>query len=197
MVYLRPSGFLYSLLLLAVAFATGCQQSYVPKPRGYHRIDLPARAYQQLMLKLPYAFEYSTSAQAHPDSDRNSEPNWMDLYYPAFDATVDFTYKPVNGDMKKLNEYIEDARKLTNRHQVKASGIDERIARAGSGNIAYIFRLEGEVPTQYQFFVTDSSRHFLRAALYFKTSTRNDSLRPVIDYIAKDMEHVIGTLKWK
>lgn len=196
MAHLRPYGFRGLLILLLAAF-TACQQNYVPKPRGYHRIDLPKRGYQPLAMKLPYSFEYSSSAQAKQPTDRYSEPDWVDLYYPVFDATVQFTYKPVKGDLKKLNEYIEDARKLTNRHQVKASGIDERIARAGTGDMTYIFRLEGEVPTQYQFYLTDSSKHFLRAALYFKTATKNDSLKPVIDYIAKDMDRVIGTLKWK
>jgi len=60
-----------------------------------------------------------------------------------------------------------------------------------------VTELEGEVPSQYQFHVSDSAKHFLRGALYFKTATQNDSLRPVIDYIKQDVRHLLETLEWE
>jgi gliding motility-associated lipoprotein GldD len=60
-----------------------------------------------------------------------------------------------------------------------------------------IAELEGEVPSQFQVTVTDSSKNFLRAALYFNTKVANDSLQPAIDYMKKDMMHLINTLEWK
>jgi gliding motility-associated lipoprotein GldD len=59
-----------------------------------------------------------------------------------------------------------------------------------------IFELEGEVPSQFQFYVTDSTKHFLRGALYFRTATKNDSLKPIIDFIKKDVIHLLNTVKW-
>jgi len=56
--------------------------------------------------------------------------------------------------------------------------------------------LEGEVPSQFQFHVSDSTQHFMRGALYFKTATQNDSLAPVIDYLKRDIIHLLSTLRW-
>jgi gliding motility-associated lipoprotein GldD len=107
------------------------------------------------------------------------------------------TYKDLGGDMKLLNEYIEDSRKLINKHNVKAYGIEETKMKTASGQEAFIFSLTGQVPTQFQFYTTDSSRNFIRGALYFQTATANDSLAPAIKYISQDMLHLINTLKWK
>jgi gliding motility-associated lipoprotein GldD len=56
--------------------------------------------------------------------------------------------------------------------------------------------LTGEVPSHFQFFVTDSTQHFLRGALYFP-SVQEDSLSPVIEYVKKDIIHMLNTLEWK
>ena len=48
-----------------------------------------------------------------------------------------------------------------------------------NGQIASVAELEGEVPTQFQFYTSDSTHHFFRGALYFNTAMKNDSLAPV------------------
>ena len=83
------------------------------------------------------------------------------------------------------------------KHQVKATAIDERILKMPSGMRASVFELQGEVPSQFQFYTTDSTRHFLRGALYFRTATANDSLAPVIEYVKQDMLRMINTLRYK
>ena len=184
--------------IIFFALTVSCEADYVPKPKGYHRLDLPSQGYQSLTLDLPYTFRYSKNAVARIDSDRLTEPYWINLYYPAFDATVEFTYKALPGPQDpNLNEFIETARKLANKHQVKASAIDEMRVKAKTGDYALVFRLKGQVPSQYQFYVTDSAHHFLRAALYFKTATKNDSLAPIIEYVARDMDTLLQSLAWR
>ena len=36
-----------------------------------------------------------------------------------------------------------------------------------SGMRVSVFELQGEVPSQFQFYTTDSTKHFFRGALYF------------------------------
>jgi gliding motility-associated lipoprotein GldD len=60
-----------------------------------------------------------------------------------------------------------------------------------------LFLLKGEVPSQVQFLVTDSTDHFLRGALYFKMADKNDSLAPVIQFIQQDIVHMVQTTRWK
>ncbi len=96
-----------------------------------------------------------------------------------------------------LEEFMNDAYTLTAKHQIKASAIDEIITKTPSGKTAVIAELEGEVPSQFQFTVTDSTENFLRGALYFNTKVANDSLAPAIEFMKKDIMHLINTLSWK
>jgi gliding motility-associated lipoprotein GldD len=79
---------------------------------------------------------------------------------------------------------------------IKASGVEESVIKTPSGKTASIYELEGEVPSQFQFYISDSSKHFMRGALYFRTATKNDSLAPVIEFIKKDIIHMLNTTKW-
>lgn len=185
------------LLFLGSLLFYACTEEYTPKPKGYNRIDLPAPRYQPLKEKHPFFFEYSVYSKIRPDSSRLAEPHWLNVYYPRFNANVQLTYRTINRDQKKFNTLIEDARRLTSKHQIKAEGITEGIIKTPSGKTANIFELSGEVPSQFQFYVTDTTQHFFRGALYFRTATANDSLAPVIDYIKKDVIHLLNTLEWK
>ena len=90
-----------------------------------------------------------------------------------------------------------DAYTLTSKHQIKAYAIDEVITRTRSGHTAVIAELEGDVPSQFQFTITDSTKNFLRGALYFNTKVQNDSLEPAIEYMKKEIMHLINTFEWK
>ncbi len=188
--------------LPAIVFCSGvllfsCTQNYLPKPKGYNRIDLPDHQYLNLPDTFPYAFQYSQHARLLRDSSWIAERYWVELFYPYFIANIEITYKPLNGNSQRLEEYLNDAYKLTSKHQIKAYGIEETVIRTPLGKTAVVAELEGEVPSQFQFFITDSTRHFLRGALYFRTSQKNDSLAPSIDFIKKDIIHMLNTVRWR
>jgi len=182
-----------ALALLALA---GCEKEYLPKPLGYNRLILPTQEYHSLPDTLPYTFEYSKHARLLDDTTRISERYWIELYYPALKSDVHITYKRLGKSEKLLQQFLKDAFTLTAKHQIKAYGINEIITVTPSGKTAVIAELEGEVPSQFQFIMTDSSEHFLRGALYFNTKVNNDSLAPAIEYMKKDIMHIINTLEW-
>lgn len=182
------------MLSMAVS---ACQSDYVPKPKGYNRIDLQPHAYVSLPDTLPYDFEYSEHAIIQPDTSINAEQYWLNVYYPKHDANIQLTYKDVEQSEEMLESLLEDSYQLTVNHQIKASSIEEQVIGTPSGKRALVAELSGEVPSQFQFYITDSTDHFLRGALYFRTATQNDSLAPVIEYIKVDMVHMINTLRWK
>lgn len=192
--------FLISILSL---FIFGCEKTYVPKPKGYPKIELPPHEYQTLTEKHPYQFEYSNAAEVRKHQSSIAEPDWIDVVYPQHQAVVQLTYKSLrsekfeNAKEKFLNELVNDSYKLTSKHQIKAYAIDESLIKTPSGKTATIFELDGDVPSQFQFMISDSANHFMRGALYFRTSTKNDSLAPIIEYIKIDMLHMINTLEWK
>lgn len=186
-----------TLALAACLLLLGCREEFSPKPKGYNRIDLPAPKYQPLRQDHPYFFEYSAYSKILRDSSRVAMPHWINVYYPQYQANVQLTYRTLHQDPKELNKLLEDARRLTIKHQIKAEAIEEAVLRTPKGLTVSVAELSGEVPSQFQFYATDSSRHFFRGALYFRTATANDSLAPVIDYIKKDILHLLNTLEFK
>jgi gliding motility-associated lipoprotein GldD len=182
-----------SLLLLLSA----CQGDYLPKPKGYNRIDLPDFNYVALEGNYPYVFEHSQHGNIERDSFNLKEETWLNLSYPQFDAKVHFTYFRLDPKNRDLKMVLNDAVNLTAKHQIKAYGIEESIMRTPKGYTGVIAELSGEVPTQFQFFVTDSTKNFIRGALYFNTALKNDSLAPIIEHIKVDMAHLMNTLEFK
>ncbi len=182
---------------LGILLLAGCKTDFMPKPKGYNRIVLPKNEYRAMPDSFPYQFEYSTHAKILKDSSWIAEPYWIDLYYPEFQASIELSYKPVRHDQQLLREYLATSYKLTSKQQVKAYAIDEAVIQTETGKTAVIAELSGEVPSQYQFFSTDSVNHFLRGALYFNTATKNDSLAPVIAFVRDDIVHLLNTLQWQ
>jgi gliding motility-associated lipoprotein GldD len=189
--------FLFLCLASSCSRKTAEDSAYTPKPKGYPRIDLPKAEYTQLGNEHPYWFEYSKYAVVKPDTFKNAEPHWIFVYYPDFKANIQLTYKPVNNDKIKLAKMIADAHKLVSKHNVKASRIEDFILKTPSGKTISLIELDGEVPSYLQFYTTDSTKHFLRGALYFNTATAKDSLAPIIEYVKKDLIQLVNTLKWR
>jgi gliding motility-associated lipoprotein GldD len=195
--------FIFSIFLpLFLLFVSGCKkgeddQTYIPKPKGYNRIELPAHDYRQLAEQHPYTFQYSKFAVVEPDTFKLAEKDWIFINYPQFKANIQLTYKPLNNDPARLRAFIDDTYKLASKHQIRASSIQEQRVLSKSGRTAILFKIEGDVPSPYQFYTTDSTGHFLRGAIYFPTATKNDSLAPVIDYLQADMLQLLNTLKWR
>lgn len=175
----------------------GCEEHYLPKPKGYNRLELPPHQFINLPDSFPYSFKISTAAKILPDSSWMAERYWMNIYYPGITGNIQLTYKNLKNDEKFLRELVDDSYMLTAKHQIKAYSIEETILITPSGKTAVVLELEGEVPSQFQFFITDSTNNFLRGALYFRTSTKNDSLAPAIEYLKIDVMHLINTLEWK
>lgn len=190
-------NYFFVITPIALLAAAACSSDYVPKPKGYNRIDLPEHVYVGLPDTFPYWFEYSKHARIYKDTSVRSERYWLNVYYPAYVANIQLTYKPLRHNEQRLETLLEDAYRLTANHQIKASSIEERILVTPSGKRALVAELSGEVPSQFQFYITDSTQHFLRGALYFRTATKNDSLAPVIEYIKADIIHMLNTLEWR
>jgi len=196
-IFIKRSAKVGALVFLLAVFSISCKKDYHPKPKGYNRLVLPAQEYQLSPDSLPYKFEYSKHARLLRDSSWMSERYWIEIYYPELKANVHITYKKLEHKDQLLKELLNDAYNLTSKQQIKASAIDEVIVVTPSGKTAVIAEIAGEVPSQFQFTMTDSSKNFLRGALYFDTRVQNDSLAPAIDFMKKETLHFINTIEWK
>lgn len=185
--------------LITVLFITACGGSndYSPKPRGYYRINYPAKEYQAYTEGCPFTFDYPKYAQIEPDKDRKAEPCWQNIQFKQFNATLHLSYQPVTSKTA-FNQMVEDAHKLSFKHTVKATSIDEAIIAYPDRKVYGIYyTIEGNAASSAQFFLTDSTRHYLRGALYFNSEPRLDSIQPVLAFIKKDVDVMIKSFKWK
>jgi gliding motility-associated lipoprotein GldD len=110
-------------------------------------------------------------------------------------ATIYLTYKSVNGNIDKL---LRDAQKLTYEHVIKADDILEQpFINTEKKVYGMFYRVGGNAATNSQFYLTDSTKHFLTGSVYFYAKPNYDSIMPAADYIKNDMQNLIESLKWK
>ncbi len=188
--------------LLFVIFFFSCNSNYTYKKRGYFKIDFPKKEYKRFDAPgYPYSFEYPVYATITKDStffgDVTENPWWINIDVPQLSGRVYVSYKEIN-NRNKFDSLLNDAFKLTYmRHSTIASGRDDSLMKTENGAEGYFFKLYGNTATANQFFLTDSSKHFLRGALYFDAAPNEDSLSIVNDFLKQDLYHLINTLKWK
>ena len=187
------------LVALAIAFvANSCDNddNYLPKPRGYFRIDLPEKSYTKVDTIERYSFECPQYALVTPDPYSPYEKNRINIEMPAFKGSIHLTHKPVTDN---LGEYLEDVHTMVTKHLQKANGVHDSLIVNKEHQVYGMFiEMDGKgVATPMQFYLTDSTRNFVRGALYFNFLPNNDSMQPVINFIREDIDHLIKTFEWK
>lgn len=190
------SPFLYGLLILLL-FLASCTSDYSPKPRGYFNIELPEKKYQSYSGDCPYSFDFPVYAKVLPDVQKDAQPCWLDVSYPDFNGKIHLSYQPITSKTE-FNQLVEDARTFAFKHTVKATAIDEGVISYPDRNIYGIYyAIDGNTASSVQFFLTDSTKNYIRGALYFNEQPRLDSIQPVLDFIKKDIDVMIKSFKWK
>lgn len=196
----HPPSFVFRISYFVLLTFISCNSPYIPKPAGYFKIDFPEKKYQLFnQPNYPYTFEYPTYARVVKDStffgDETENPWWVNIEFPQFDARIYLSYKIIGN--YKLEKLLDDAYNLTNKHSVKASYINDSVMNISNNVHGTFFSVAGDVATADQFFLTDSTKNFVRGALYFNATPNEDSLRPVNQFLVEDMKHLINTLRWK
>lgn len=177
-----------------------CGTPTTPRPYGYYRITTPDTAYQTFGIYnadtegFPYDFDLSKNAEVLL-RQKEGENYWINIYYPALDATIHCSYKPVNNDLRELTE---DALEFVYKNATHASSIPERdYAHPEQDVYGVLFDLEGNTASTCQFFLTDSTNHFFRASVYCNCPPNADSLAPVSQYLRADVIRLIESFRWR
>lgn len=189
------------ILIVAVGIAAcGGGENYVPKPKGFPRMEFPAKKYTAVARPgVPYQFEMPEYCVLKQDtgSEGQVRTGWNNLVFTPFNATLHLTYYKFNG-WAFYDSLVQDTRKLVNKHLQKADDILEEPVSSENGKAkGLVFRIEGNTATNYNFYLTDSSSHFVRGALYFNSKTEQDSIAPIYQFMKSDIEHLIRTFNWK
>jgi gliding motility-associated lipoprotein GldD len=190
-------------LLIIVILLTGiisCNSDYTIRQKGYFKIDLPKHEYKLFdQPGYPYSFEYPVYSAVIQDTsffeDKPENPYWINIDFPSLNGKMYISYKQAS--MANFDKLVEDAFKLTYKHSTKATAIKDSLMRTPNGITGIFFKVGGNAATARQFFVSDTTAHFLRGALYFDATPNADSLAIVNNFLDVDMKHLINTLRWK
>ena len=207
-------------MMLLLPFSSCHSNDYAPKPLAYLRIDMPEHEYflldtmrtnpgDTLVIGGDTAIALTGSTKTFPftfeanqciewtEKDAPKGERWIDLMYPQWDGVVFLTYKHLAGP-DDLRGQIDTSSRMLEKHYQFTSGVEEQGYEDPENHVyGTVYYLKGNrVASTCQFWLTDSSSHFLRGALFLNVKPNNDSLAPVIDYIQADIEHMVETLRW-
>ncbi len=174
---------------------------YSPKPRTYPRIDFPERKYEAYSrLSCPFSFQKPVYAEVLLDStyfdEKAPSDCWFNLNFQGLNANLYCSYQAL-ATKSDLEKYINESFRLVREHHIKADYIDELPYSRDNRVFGVMFNLEGPSASSFQFYLTDSSRHFLRGSLYFNTQVRPDSLAPFYEFLKYDILEIVNSLEWK
>jgi gliding motility-associated lipoprotein GldD len=180
----------FSVLIVLLFLSFSCKNDVMPKPASYLRLDYPEAEYVSFGNQCPFDFEVNSNAIV-----KEEENCGIAISYPKMKATIYLTYKPVRNDIDKL---LRDAQKLTYEHVIKADDILEQPYLNPEKKVYGMFyQVDGNAATNSQFYVTDSTKHFITGSVYFYAKPNFDSIMPAASYIKNDMQRLMETLKWK
>jgi len=168
-----------------------------PKPRGYLRDDFPKKSYHAFdSTGFPYRFDIPAYARITENKQAYGyEPYFINVQMPRYRATIHISYKRVQ---RNLPELLDDTHNFVYRHVIKADDITEtQFINRERKVYGMLYELGGDVASSVQFYVTDSTRNFLRGSLYFMATPNQDSLAPSIAYLTRDIERLMQTVEWK
>ena len=189
-------------IILLFAACSG-NHDYSPKPRGYYRIVFPEKEYRPYTGTAPFSFLYPKYAVIDTDSTSRKSTklinmkSLLNMNFTQFNGTLHLSYESI-ASKKVFNELIEDAHSFAFKHTIKATSIDQGIIRYPDHNVYGIYyTIEGNAASSVQFFLTDSTKNYLRGALYFNNEPKLDSIQPVLTFVKKDVDLMIKSFRWK
>ncbi|WP_240894369.1 gliding motility lipoprotein GldD [Parapedobacter sp. SGR-10] len=186
-------------LTVLTAFTWACQNAdYSPKPRGYHRIIFPQKAYQSADTDgCPFVFDIPAYSRLEDDISRNARPCWKNLDFPEFNARLHLSYFRIS-PTASFDQLTEDARTFVFKHTTKATAIDQTHVSYPAQKVYGIeYSIKGNTASNFQFYLSDSTTNYLRGALYFNEKPNLDSIQPVLEFLKEDIRHLIHTFRWR
>lgn len=194
---MKNKASLFIFIISSIILAS-CSSSSTPLPYAYFRIDIPSHHYTPVD-SLPH-FSMTINQIAQIDrSDAtitDGADQWYNIHYPTLNANIHLSYKTISPS--SFQTISEECRDLAYKHTIRADAITEDYYADSVNNIYGIYyQMEGNAASQAQFFMTDSTRHFLRGSLYFNNPPNADSIAPVASYIQQDIIQLIESISWK
>ena len=194
----NQKSFIRVLLAFLILNAYACKEpAPVPKPPTYLNINFPHHSYSIVKGDCPYEFKLA------------SLYNYKTIENSKFNSCIqEIKLGPLNGSLflyyisipskDSLPDIINFSNDRVDEHKFKADKIEfEQIIDTKNRVFGTFFELKGNVATNFQFYLTDSSQHFVRGEVLLNCRPNYDSLRPVLNYLKIDLLELVHNFKWK
>jgi gliding motility-associated lipoprotein GldD len=184
-------------LILAFLVSSCGDELLIPKPPTYLRTNFPKHEYVKVNDATTYSFELSKAYFQKSLSYQGKVTNHKEITLGPLNGILYLNYYPIpNRDT--LVRYINLSNDKVDEHQIKATGIkDQNFIFRDKKVYGTLFEFEGNVATNFQFYLTDSTSNFIRGEVLMNCRPNYDSLRPSLNYLKADLIHLIETLEWK
>ncbi len=177
-------------ILLCCTLFISCGDDVLPKPEAFLSLTYPKPNYVTTTTDCDYSFEKNDISTAYFKDDCSATIN-----YPELDGTLFLTYRKVDNN---INALLRDAQKLTYEHVIKADDIiEEKYINKEQDVYGMFYDVRGNAASQSQFYVTDSTQHFITGSIYFNAKPNYDSIYPAAVYLKNDIRHLMETISWK
>lgn len=182
----KKNTILIAFLLLLTA---ACKEDVIPKPASFLSLDYPAPSYTRTTTSCTYTFEKNALGKVAFKNDCSAQ-----IEYPKLRGTIYLTYRPIKNNIKTL---LSEAQKLTYEHVRKADNIlEEKYINEQQNAYGMFYDVSGNAASQSQFYVTDSTNHFITGSIYFRAVPNYDSIYPAAAYLKNDIRHLMETISW-
>lgn len=195
----RKTMCVFGAIAFVATLFVGCNSAdnYTPKPSTYYRISFPEKEYLKYDTAcIPFVFEYPKYSEIK--MKKNDGDVWFDVVVPSLNGVIFLSYKPLTSQNTLASE-ADIAHKTVSVHFNMASGVYEQSYTDNENKVyANSYTLKGKsIASTYQFWATDSVKHFVKGAFYINGNPNYDSLQPVYEFLHKDIMHLIETIRWK
>lgn len=182
-------------VLILLLFTACTEETFVPKPPTYLRLEVPEHSYQLISDACPYHFELSKLYKAIPVVENGDSTCHKDIDLGPLNGALHLSFIEMTEPLATYVNFVNDK---VDEHKVKASAInDQNFINPKTRVFGTLFELEGDVASPFQFYLTDSVTRFVSGVVYFNSVPNYDSLKPTLDYLKVDIEHLINTFEWK
>ncbi|MFS4468775.1 gliding motility lipoprotein GldD [Maribacter sp. 2210JD10-5] len=179
----------YLAVICFVLLLVNCkEENPIPKPKALMRLEYPQGQLETLKTD-NFEFQYNELAKAKANNEEA-----FTIEYPEMKGAIFISYKKIDDNLNKL---IRDAEKLSYEHASKGQIIPYPFVNPENKVYGALFEVQGDAASQSQFFVTDSTEHFLTGSVYFFTKPNYDSILPAAAYLQNDVRIIMESLKWK
>lgn len=176
------------LLLLPCFLIVSCKETVLPKPRAELRLEYADPQWEELSAD-EFRFQYNKNGVL-----RRGAENSITLQYPEMKGEIFINYKKVDNNIDKL---LSDAQRFSYEHTAKADAIAEQPFVNETDQVyGMLYEVSGDAASQAQFYLTDSTEHFVTGSLYFLARPNYDSIYPAAAYLRGDIRRIMETFRW-